>query len=339
MMVALRLAVVGLMLLAGAAAVLAMLRFVSPSSALAGASRTLTFQGTTRDGGEISITFTPDRKGIERLSIRGMRSPLSQRVLSGTQHFDPPDNVEQGSFTVTWSRIDIVDSDDVTFTGSFVSENEVRGSYRFHSYLPDVNQSAPAPFALVGPVAAAPSPDDQLFEGNVGENQGRITLALNQSVEQITATRLSGVLLPPCTDPDNPLDVNMIFQPPFALSSPDQGMLTNGEFAVEVQLIHDGKPWMLEVDGTMTNSTHVAGSVHIREIAFRHRACWASASWSTVAAATAVPSPTSPAPQALPQTGVAGSGGLPGWAYTFLPVLAAAVFFAFVAGARLRRRA
>lgn len=333
LMVQIRLAVLGLMLLAAAGALAANLQWAPFHQALAGAPASLTFNGTTADGGEISMTFTPDRVGIERVSIKRLRSsdPCHDDPLSRTVYFDPAAE-PIGDFLVSIrSSPSMQSATVVSFTGSLSAANELTGAYEFGSL--GCGGSDPVPFILTGPVDTGPGPNDHIFMADVGNAQGSITVALDPAMENVTAARLDSVALPPCTDPDNPLDISMILQPPFALSPPSQGALTNGQFSVGAEFNDAGSTF--GISGRLIDDQNLAGTVQIRLFSFAG-ICEASAPWTTVNSATPLaPTATAITPQALPQSGLGRDHGASLWQWV---VLAGALLVAGGAFSALLRR-
>jgi hypothetical protein len=231
-------------------------------------------------------------------------------------YLDPPRPIVGGALTVGVPDISgsLPHRQTVHLDGAFVSENEASGTARYCVFTNvEVCTLDEVTWSASGPVDTPPGPDDIVFEGSVEGENGRVALTTDPSRTTVTSLTLEAVSMPPCTDPDNPLDVPAFFEPPLPIA-PGDGSFQGGFTMTSLDQV--------SITGTLLDGAHAEGTLRFqRSLLFG--GCEVELAWSAqvppppsptptptqTQPATPLPGPTStPQPAELPQAGADGGG-------------------------------
>lgn len=264
--------------------------------------------------GSIRITLTPSLNGVLRAEVVDVVASVEVPVvglvehrLTGDRYYWPPIPIEDGTFAVGVSVIDIgAVRRHVKIEGEVVSASEMRGTL-YDSLLAGPSTT----WVAGGPVDTPPGPEDRVFHASV-EGGGTISVALNPAQPNITAFDLDDLPLDPCL-PDETLSVR-------AFSDLGNGRLSHSSLVGEGTVFVGGTVVGirdLRVDGSEASGTLFWGAgLYADDCEFAVR--WQTEPFTTAEpTATAQPTATStPGPTELPAAGHRRGGALPiaGWA-------------------------
>ena len=298
---------------------------VSPSGAAAQGD--VAFVGPVETGGTLRLILSADRSAIVGFDFHGVpftRGGCKAVAVSQAGYFDPPLRVEGSEFEFSTGNIGTVHNPNgFTFRGTVVSPSQITGTVQQSGTLL-CDQSPEYQWDLEGPIESPVGLGDAVYRGDVGG--GSIEVTLDRSREAVAAIELDAIELPPCTTPDNLLDVSAWFDPALSVSS------EAGEFSTRFVVVQQGQSaaW-LTVEGALEDGNAIAGRLHFGRF---FDPCGSEATWTaTLASATPSPAPSATAVAGLPETG---SGGARRDVSPLPLLVAGCVAFVALAAIRLR---